>query len=127
MDVVTFRRKQTQWNIEQNSINITINRTEKVEIEGHFEEVKSEVGPFKVRIFQKRYGTKKEESNLGGTKQTDSNWGLLADYMADIKSSTNIVDEFEVPDLGYFKIVGIVPQRVNGQIVGFQADLEKVM
>lgn len=127
MDMISFRRNQTQWNINQNPTEIIISRTEKIEIEGHFENSKNEVGPFKVRIFQKKQGTTKDESNLGGTKKTDTNWGLIADYMADIKSGPNVVDEFEIPVLGHFKITGIMPQVVSGQIVSFQVDLEKVM
>lgn len=126
MDIV-IRRQQVQWNIQQNSTMITINRTEKVETEGHFDESKTVVGPLTVRIFAKKQGNPKETSDLAGTKQTDANWGLLADYQADIKAGPNILDEFDVPGIGHFQISSVLPQIFQGQIVGFQADLEKVM
>jgi len=51
---------------------------------------------------------------------------LLADHEAEIKAGTNVLDEFEVTDLGKFQVLAVYPQIVQGQIVGYQADLEKV-
>ena len=61
-----------------------------------------------------------------GTKQVETAWGLLAGYEAEIKAGSNVLDEFEVTDLGKFQVLAVYPQIVQGQIVGYQADLEKV-
>lgn len=125
MDLVTLRRNNTIWNIQQNPMAITIKRTEKTESGGGFEEVKSEVGPFNVRIFNRGSWTPREVSTLAGTKQTDVTWGILTDYLADIRAGSAVLDELEC-SLGHFQVVGVYPQIINGQIVGYQADLEKV-
>lgn len=125
MDVVTMRRENTLWSIRQNPSDILIRRTEKTEKEGHFEESTSTAGPFTVRLFKKGLGQQpKEISSLGGTGTTDSGWGLIADWQADIKAGTNVKDIFEVPGLGTFAVVSVIPQRIAGQVVAYQADLE---
>lgn len=126
MDEVERRRQQVMWNIRQNPTEIMIKRTQKTPIRGHFEETKSEIGPFIVRLFKKSLGRKQEVSDLGGTKQNDNGWGLLADYQADIQDSSTIKDEFDVPGVGHFQVASVFPQMLNGQAVGFQVDLEKV-
>lgn len=126
MDIVTLRRQHTKWAIEQNPTTITIHRTEKIDTGGYFEEIESEVGPFVVRIYQ--YGTwaPQEVSTLAGTKQVDRTWGMLMDYEADVKAGSNVLDEFEVPGLGRFRVLEVYPQKVKGEIVGYQVILEKV-
>jgi hypothetical protein len=126
MDIVTLRRQHTKWAIEQNPTTITIHRTEKIDTGGYFEEIESEVGPFVVRIYQ--YGTwaPQEVSTLAGTKQVDRTWGMLMDYEADVKAGSNVLDEFEVQGLGKFQVLEVYPQKVKGEIVGYQVTLEKV-
>jgi len=126
MDIVTLRRQHTKWAIQQNPVEIIIQRTEKVDMGGYFDEVESEHGPYTVRIFQKGSRIPQEVSTLAGTKQVEAAWGLLADHEAEIKAGTNVLDEFEVTDLGKFQVLAVYPQIVQGQIVGYQADLEKV-
>ena len=126
MDLVALRRQHTKWAIQQNPVEITIQRTEKVDMGGYFDEVESEHGPYTVRIFQKGSRIPQEVSTLAGTKQVEAAWGLLADHEAEIKAGTNVLDEFEVTDLGKFQVLAVYPQIVQGQIVGYQADLEKV-
>ncbi len=126
MDLVSLRRQHTKWAIQQNSTTITINRTEKIDAGGYFDEVHSEVGPFTVRIYQ--YGTwvPQEVSTLAGTKQVDRTWGMLMDYEADVKAGSNVLDEFEVPGLGKFQVLEVYPQVVKDELVGYQVTLEKV-
>ena len=126
MDLVALRRQHTKWAIQQNPTTITIRRTEKIDVGGHFEEVKSEVGPFVVRIYQ--YGTwaPRQVNTLAGTKQVDRTWGMLMDYEADVKAGSNVLDEFEVPDLGRFQVLEVYPQKVKDKIVGYQVTLVKV-
>ena len=126
MDLVALRRQHTKWAIQQNPTTITIHRIEKIDAGGYFEEIESEVGPFTVRIYQ--YGTwvPQEVSTLAGTKQVDRTWGMLMDHEADVKVGSNVLDEFEVPALGKFQVLEVYPQVVKGELVGYQAVLEKV-
>jgi len=127
MDPVEERRKDIQANIQKNPATITIHRTEKAEDSGGFRKTESELSPIVVRIYQKNSISIKHVSNLSGTKDVSSKWGLLADYQADIKAGPNVLDEFDVNGIGHFQIIDVTPQRVNGQLAGFQADLEKVV
>jgi len=126
MDLVSLRRQNILWAIQQNPTEITIQRTEKVDMGGYFDEQTSTLNPFTVRIFQRGSRIPQEVSTLAGTKQVDKGWGMLADYQTDIKAGPNVLDEFDVPDLGHFQVVAVYPQVVQGEIVGYQADLEKV-
>ncbi|AYO30808.1 hypothetical protein D2962_09470 [Biomaibacter acetigenes] len=125
MDLISLRRQHVAWAIQQNPVTITIQRTEKVDMGGYFNEVKSTKGPFAVRIFTEGNRVPLDVSTLAGTKQIDKGWGLLADYNADIKAGPNVLDEFDTP-VGHFIIKAVYPQYVQGQLVGYQADLEKV-
>ncbi|NPV30499.1 MAG: hypothetical protein HPY58_12795 [Firmicutes bacterium] len=112
--------------IAENPTQIAVQRTEKVDMGGYFDEVVSQRGPFTVRIFQQGMRIPQEVASLAGTKQVDKGWGLLADYNADLRAGPNVKDEFDVPGLGHFVVIAVYPQKVQGQIVGYQADLERV-
>ena len=126
MDLAALRRQHISWAIQQNPTAITINRTEKIDAGGYFDEVRSEVGPFTVRIYQRGSRIPQEVSTLAGIKQVEATWGLLAAHEAEIKAGTNVLDEFEVDGLGKFQVLAVYPQIIQGQVVGYQADLEKV-
>jgi len=123
--IEALRKAQVQA-ITENPLEITVQRTEKVDMGGYFDEVPSQHGPFTVRIFLQGSKIPQEISTLAGTKQVDKSWGLLADYQADLQAGPNVKDEFDVPDLGHFVVIAVYPQKVQGQIVGYQADLERV-
>ena len=126
MDLVALRRQHTKWTIQQNPTTITIHRTEKIDIGGYFEEIESELGPFTVRIYQYGIWIPQEVSTLAGTKQVDRTWGMLMNHEADVKAGPNVLDEFEVSDLGKFQVLEVYPQVVKGELVGYQVALEKV-
>jgi len=126
MNPVDFRRQNILWAIQQNPVEITIKRTTKVDAGGYLDEVQSEHGPYVVRIFQKGSKIPQEVSTLAGIKQVEAAWGLLADYETEIKAGANVLDEFEVAGLGKFQVVAVYPQIVQGEVIGYQADLEKV-
>lgn len=125
MNDLDRRRQQIQWNIQQNPVAITISRTEKVKTEGHFEENKTSVGPFTVRVFKQTTQPSKVQSELAGTKQTENTWGMLADYLADLQAGPLVLDEFDCP-LGHFQIAGVTPQLLKDEVAGYQADLTRV-
>lgn len=126
MESLEQRRKQIIWNISLNPISITVKRTKKTPLNGGFSQSESQHGPFIVRLFLQKSGNQNTISSLAGEKQVDNSWGMLADYTADIKSGTDMMDKFDVTGLGCFQISKVNPQIVMGQIAGYQADLEKV-
>lgn len=126
MELLEIRRQHISWTIQQNPLTITINRTEKIEKNGCFEDAFSTVGPFEVRIFTQKSANPREVSTLAGTMQVDKNWGMLASFDADLRDGPNVIDEFDAPGFGHFKVVKLYPQIVMGQIAGYQVDLEAV-
>jgi hypothetical protein len=125
-DLVKLRRQHVAWNIQQNPTQITVQRTTKTDMGGYFDEVISWHGPYTVRVFQEKSSIPQNVSTLAGTKQVDTKWGLLADHQADLQAGPNVKDEFDISDMGHFLVVGVYPQVVQGQIVGYQVDLERV-
>ena len=126
MELVSLRRQHIAWLIQQNPVTVTVQRTQRTESNGAFTETTATRGPYNVRIFQQAERIPHEVSTLAGTKQVDKGWGLLADYQADLQAEPNVKDEFDVQGLGHFVVIAVYPQRVQGEVVGYQADLEKV-
>ncbi|WKV08195.1 hypothetical protein Q2T46_11720 [Thermoanaerobacterium sp. CMT5567-10] len=111
--------------IEQNPIMIVINRTEKKDMGGYFDEIKSQHGPYVACIYQQSTRISKDVATLAGTKQVDKTFILIADKYTDIRSGPNVKDEFDV-DFGHFMITAVYPIMIKDQLIGYQADLEKV-
>lgn len=123
--IAEMRRKHTQWSIRQNPLEIMIKRTERINMGGYMDEVESVTGPFVVRIFSTSGGSMQEISTLAGTKQVDRYFGLLADFAADIRAGTLVTDEFEAMGM-IFQVKSIYPQKIAGEVVGYQGELERV-
>ncbi|WP_233191046.1 hypothetical protein [Sporosarcina sp. P20a] len=120
-----MRRKHTQWSIRQNPLEIMIKRKERINMGGYMDEVESVTGPFVVRIFSTSGGSMQEISTLAGTKQVDRYFGLLADFAADIRAGTLVTDEFEAMGM-IFQVKSIYSQKIAGEVVGYQGELERV-
>lgn len=126
MNLVEMRRTHTKFSIEQNPSVITISRTTRDRSQGYINNVKTDEGPFVVRIFVSKSSTPQNITTLAGEKQVDQYFGLLADYNADIRAGTEVKDEF-VDNGMKFVVKAIYPQTVNGELVGYQGELERVM
>lgn len=126
MNIVEMRKREIRWNIAQNPTEIQIKRTEKVPYQGGYREQKSDIGPFLVRLFNRSGQKLQVQSALAGTKTTDSTWGMLMSAAADIAASPKVKDTFEVAGLGEFTVAVVHPQRMCGEIVGYQCELELV-
>jgi hypothetical protein len=127
MDPVAARKKHIRWSIAQNPTVIVIKRTEKVRSGGGFVEWVSTIGPLMVRVFmQGGPAGQQDVSSVAGKKETDTVYGLLADHTADLKAGPAVTDKFEAPGLGTFLVRAVYPQVVDGVVVGYQADLERV-
>lgn len=120
------RKAHIRWSIEQNPSTIMIRRTRKVRSGGGFQEEHSDIGPVTVRIFTTSSSAPKQVSTVAGSKQTDTRYSMLADDKADIRKDTMTTDRFEANGQ-MFEIMNVFPQVVRGELVGYQADLERVM
>ncbi|MDD1504257.1 hypothetical protein PVA17_16040 [Lysinibacillus sp. CNPSo 3705] len=63
---------------------------------------------------------------MAGEKQTDTYFGILADFEADIQANTTDKDEFEVDGIRYL-VTAIYPQKIKGEVVGYQGELVRVI
>lgn len=124
-NLVEMRRKHTKWNIEQNPSAITIKRTEKREKDGYFDESETQLDPQTVRVFVTRANTNQTITTLAGQKQVDRYYGLLADHEADIKADIHTTDIFESDGMK-FEVKAVYPQRIQGELTGYQCELERV-
>lgn len=120
------RKADIRWSISQNPVTISINRTAKIRQGGGFKEVKSTVGPFVVRIFQGRQQQLTTSSEMIGTQSKGRTYSLLAPHDADIRSGTDVLDTFEAPGIGSFKVSEVIQEIVAGQVCGYQVDIERV-
>lgn len=125
MSAVKERRERLLWSIGENPTEITVSRTQKVAYKGGFKEVNSEAGPFVVRLYSNAGRQPQLQSERQGTRITDGNWGLLADWRADIRCGSDVTDEF-VTVLGRFRVAQVKPQLLGSEVVGYQCDLERV-
>lgn len=123
--VYELRREHTKWSIEQNPTVIEINRTERLEKEGYFDEESKTLPKQTVRIFSSKSSADQTVTTLAGEKQVDRHFGLLADYEADIKADTHTKDEFEF-DRMTFVVKAVYPQTINSKLTGYQCELERV-
>lgn len=127
MTSVIAMRKVHKKAIDQNPITITINRRTRSDANGGHLITPSTVGPYTVRIFFKSIlGGADELSTLGGSEIRDNNWGMFTDHLSEVKATIDIEDSFTVEGMGEFKVKQVYPWMILGQVVGYQAWLEKV-
>jgi hypothetical protein len=126
MDFVALRRKHIAWNISQNPSSIAIHRKGKRRKGGGYEEYQEDLSSITVRIFIGGNAQSPQvDSGTIGTVQIDRAYSLLADEYADIQAGTEVSDSFG--HLGdTFKVLQVMPHVVNGTVVGYKADLERV-
>lgn len=118
-------RKQDIINtINENPVDIEINVTTRKAVDGAW---KTEKGTraLTVRIFQQKNPELAVISDIKGTADTTKKYGMLADYMADLKDASNEKIEFDSP-YGRMEIVAVYPQIVKGEICGYQCELKRV-
>jgi len=125
MKFADVRRQHIARTISGNPVEIQINRTKSSRSGGGFDESQESLPPFTGRIYMSRLQMPRTISTRTGTKQVDTIYGLLAPETADIRAGTDAVDVFELHGES-FEIIAVNPQWVDGELVGFQADLERV-
>jgi hypothetical protein len=119
------RRKQDIINaIEESPTEITIRLSTRKIVEGAWS-IDDISKTLNVRIFQQRNSEVSSISDTKGTADTSKKYGMLADYMADLKDASNEKIEFDSP-YGRMEIVAVYPQIVKGEICGYQCELKRV-
>lgn len=127
MSVTSALRRAQLEAIRENPVEITIQRTTKAsDATGGLSETVRTVGPITVRVAMQKTVDSRTLSGTVGTKITNPTWGLIADHEADLQAGTEVKDEFDVEGLGHFVITAVRPWKVLGDVIGYQADLEKV-
>jgi len=118
------RVRDIAWAIEQNPVEVTIYRTQRVLSEGHYTETTTEVGTYRVRIFLNDRNIPVKLIDEGGRALRSVTWSMLCDASADVKACANVVDVVDVPMLGKLKVVNVIPLSVQGEVVGYQVQLQ---
>lgn len=122
---VKARREAIQHNIALNPAAIVVTRTELVRSGGGYEESETQLPSQTVRIYQRGGGGNQDVESGAGTKQTDARWGLLGDDTLDLQAGSDVTDRFT--HNGHpFEVIDVIPQTVEGEVVGYQADLREV-
>lgn len=127
MITVEKRKKDINWCIAQNPIQIKIKQTNKTIVDGHLAKTNGDK-TLTVRIFpQKTYDSSiTVSSNTIGTSYQNTAYGMLANSEADLDISSKDSIEFDCM-YGHMKIKNVYPQIINGEICGYDCGLEKVM
>jgi len=118
------RVRDIAWAIEQNPVDVTIYRTQRVLSEGHYTETTMEVGTYRGRIFLNDRHTPAKLIDEGGRALRSVTWSMLCDASVDVKAGANVVDVVDVPMLGKLKVVNVIPLSVQGEVVGYQVQLQ---
>ena len=118
------RKKDISRSINSNPTIITITNTEKIEVDGAYEEVETNQELI-VRIYNQKKSEAKIKSDTIGTSSTNRIYGMLMDHTAKLNIDSRKNIHFNCI-YGTLKIVDIYPQIVKGEICGYQCDLERV-
>lgn len=126
-DFAQQRKADVAFSINENPVEITIERTEKKPKGGGREIVKSTVGPFVIRIFNQK------GKDLGlvtltqtaGIRQENRTYAFLADAETDIRCSPECADEFTAYGKRY-RVTNVVERYWQGELTSKDGTLEEV-
>lgn len=118
------RKQDILRSINSNPTTIIIKHTEKVEIDGAYEEVET-TQELTVRIYNQKSSEAKYQSDTIGTSYTVRRFGMLMDYTARLDVDSRKSIKFNCI-YGNLNIVAIYPQIAKGEICGYQCDLERI-
>lgn len=123
--LVSMRRKHTQWNINQNASEIIIRRKGQKREGGKIVNVNAMLPLQRMRLYVSG-GSENVIVETIGERQIDRYYRLLAEWDADIQAGTEVKDSF-VCNGERYEVKAVNPQSVNGQIVGKQCLIERVL
>jgi len=123
--ITAGERKQDIINsIEENPTEITINSSTRKVIDGAWK-IEKGTKTLKVRIFQQKNTEVSSISDIKGTADISKKYGMLADYLADLRDVSEEKIKFDSP-YGKMEIIAAYPQIVQGEICGYQCELKRV-
>lgn len=110
--------------INKNPTKIIIIQTEEVLKGGHLDQqqIKKEL---KIRIYHQKHPEVSVLSDKKGIYHSSRRYGMLVDYTADIKVDSRQSIEFDTA-YGTMKVTAVYPQIVQGEVCGYQCDLERM-
>jgi len=112
--------------IAANATEISVHRVELVPSGGGRSKVESDLGPFTVRIYSTGKRPPAQPETVAGAQELDRYWGMMADETADLAAGQHVTDEFDADLLGHFRIQSVHAERVAGELVGYDAQLERI-
>lgn len=110
--------------ISLNPTEITIKQIEKVLKDGYYDEEEKE-SILTVRIYHQQRNDIQISSNTIGTVYKSKRYGMLADSTVDLEVNSKSAIEFDSV-YGHMKITAVYPQKIKGELCGYQVDLEKI-
>ena len=125
INLVEMRRNHTNWAIQQNGFEIELHRVGETRKGGKIQKINETLPPQLFRIYVKG-GSETQHIDTQGERQTDRYYRLLASWDADIQASTTVTDTLEWMGDKYI-VKSVYHQSINGQVVGKQCELERVM
>jgi hypothetical protein len=123
--------------IDENPIEVTITRTQKVREAGGFRDVVTTVGTIRGRLYQEATGRQGSEvgTSTAGKIGEDARWGLLcpatmtapggAEIPTELRFGPNVQDTFATP-LGSFEVTAVYPRQDRGEVWGWQASVQRI-
>lgn len=124
-NLVEMRRHDTSWAINQNPTVIIIKRKGLIRANGKIIRGESELPPQTVRLYVKG-GSENTVIETSGERTTDRYYGMLATHDADILSESEAKDYFYADGVKY-EVKAVFPQKINGEVVGLQCQIERVV
>lgn len=123
--ITTERRKaDIIKSISLNPTEIKIKQIIKVLKEGYYDEEEKEYTLI-VRIYHQQKSDIQISSNTIGTVYKSKRYGMLADSTVNLEITPKSDIEFD-SIYGHMKITAIYPQIINGELCGYQVDLDKI-
>jgi len=115
--------------------DIVIHRKQRNPAGSALQTTESDVGPFPVRVFIRAAGAApRTVTTLAGTQQVSVVFGMFG-YGGGLYSGKtdldamygpHVLDEFQDPRRGYMRIVGVSAMQMEGQVFGYECDLEVI-
>lgn len=137
MGVATKLRRAHQNLIADNPVEITIERVVRIREGGGWRQEATTVGTFIGRIYQENTGSRIDDDTVttAGIRRDDARWGLLApptmtdtddaEVDTDLRSDPQQRDTITTA-LGTFEVTEVYPRQDNGEVWGWQANLQRV-
>jgi hypothetical protein len=116
--------------------DIVIHRKQRNPAGSALQTVESDYGPFPVRIFIRAAGASPRiVTTLAGTQQVSVVFGMFGyggqnlypgKASLDAMYGPHVLDEFDDPRRGHMRIVGVSVMQMEGQVFGYECDLEVI-